>query len=1137
MKIDKKKSLSKVLLVAVLVVAGVLFGVQPTQAAPQTFTVNSTGNGTDANTGDGICETSTPGECTFVAAVRQANENGNPADQDVIEFNIPGAGPHTIPVGYDSIFITQSLFINGYSEPGAVENTAANPEPMNGTLMIEIDGSDTSTGSGVLVVLSDSVEIRGLVMNRGKESQIAVENYQNVIVAGNYLATDITGMATSYNLDTGSGRALDIIRSKNLTIGGTEPEDRNVITGYDGFHVSNYDLPLGDPDIPTDITIQGNNFFVGADSVTPLPPQAEWASVTFRNAKNIIFGGDSAGQGNIVENTVASGVSFGNGVENVVVAGNRIVGNGPSSPSPGILINTFDDCCGGTAADTVKNVRIGGTSVASRNVISDSGGAGIQIVHGEDINVLGNYIGVADDGITPLGNGGIGVNVQESHNVVVGAVDGRNIISDNGSHGVWIDDSSQVTVGNNYIGLAADGITALANIYSGIFVNSSEDVSIGSPSGGNVVGANGSGIQAYYSSRITAQNNYIGIGADGTTSVPNDAAAVYIHDSQELLIGGTGMNEGNLIHNDTVVANNGVTVTSGSNDVSILGNSIYNNPNLGIDLDNNWVTPNDELDPDTGTNDLLNFPGIYDVSASGSDSDISYLLDVPAGDYRIEFFSNDTPDDSGNGQGQTFIGSQNVTSTGSGSQSFVATVSGNAHSNVFATTTEINPDTFSGFGPTSEFGDHVSPPPAYVDIGLTKVLTNPQDMAQSATLTYDFTYTNHGPDAYDLTQHGIPLATPQLLTDFVHPDLLPLNALGAGPVPDSYFIDVGNNDLTCLWGGSGSSALLLGETVNPEYGIVVCWYTGADTELPDNGEISLSIDFQVANDSQLAFSNYGFVPSVGVDPDASTLLDLFEDYPYDLLGVMRDPRAATVNNLAIARSSTDVGVTAQMVNPQDFAPGATIYYDVTLTNRGPAAVNIADYANMDMNLLTGAYFGQYLTLVGSTNPGILCGSAGPGSIAFWGLAAQDHQEYQLFACVDSGSGEVIAPGGTYTIRLQLTVGQNPPSTIGFYAANASVFGDPGALSLVYSIGTATGDILDTLENDNFAHVMLTYNADGDNNSNNGNSPDSSGSSGSGDLSSTGENIKIIALIAIVLLLLGSAASVAVLVRKKYTNAK
>ena len=61
------------------------------------------------------------------------------------------------------------------------------------------------------------------------------------------------------------------------------------------------------------------------------------------------------------------------------------------------------------------------------------------------------------------------------------------------------------------------------------------------------------------------------------------------------------------------VAAAGVSVTSGSNGidtVAILGNSIYGNGGLGIDLGGNGVNLNDPGDTDSGPNNVQNFPVI-----------------------------------------------------------------------------------------------------------------------------------------------------------------------------------------------------------------------------------------------------------------------------------------------------------------------------------------------------------------------------------------------------------------------------------------------------------------------------------------------------------------------------------------------
>ena len=52
------------------------------------------------------------------------------------------------------------------------------------------------------------------------------------------------------------------------------------------------------------------------------------------------------------------------------------------------------------------------------------------------------------------------------------------------------------------------------------------------------------------------------------------------------------------------------------------------------------------------------------ATQTGTNAEINFNLDAADGEndqYRVEFFSNDTPDPSGYGEGQTFLGSTTVT--------------------------------------------------------------------------------------------------------------------------------------------------------------------------------------------------------------------------------------------------------------------------------------------------------------------------------------------------------------------------------------------------------------------------------------------------------------------------------------------
>ncbi len=167
--------------------------------------------------------------------------------------------------------------------------------------------------------------------------------------------------------------------------------------------------------------------------------------------------------------------------------------------------------------------------------------------------------------------------------------------------------------------------------------------------------------------------------------------------------------------------------------MSILGNSIYSNAvgngwfdgtGLGIDLlkfidtspspdgvpdiiQDQGPTLNDTADPDTGPNNYLNFPVIN--AATQTDSTLAVNFDLDAadstdGNYRVEFFANDSTDPSDYGEGQTYLGSTTVNS-GSGQEATLTLANGTdlTGKSITATTTAINNTTTSGFGATSEF--------------------------------------------------------------------------------------------------------------------------------------------------------------------------------------------------------------------------------------------------------------------------------------------------------------------------------------------------------------------------------------------------------------------------------------------------
>jgi parallel beta-helix repeat protein len=162
--------------------------------------------------------------------------------------------------------------------------------------------------------------------------------------------------------------------------------------------------------------------------------------------------------------------------------------------------------------------------------------------------------------------------------------------------------------------------------------------------------------------------------------------------------------------NNTIERNAGPGINisvSGSVNNRFTGNSISDNGGLGIDLNDDGVTANDAGDVDTGFNNLQNFPVLVSAIPDGADTRISGSLNsLPTATFTLEFFSSAAVDPSGNGEGETYLGSAVVTTDGAGDATFSITLSAAAVSAgdwVTATATDSSNN-------TSEFSNAVQVP-------------------------------------------------------------------------------------------------------------------------------------------------------------------------------------------------------------------------------------------------------------------------------------------------------------------------------------------------------------------------------------------------------------------------------------------
>ncbi|HVK14876.1 MAG TPA: hypothetical protein VM597_39425 [Gemmataceae bacterium] len=369
----------------------------------------------------------------------------------------------------------------------------------------------------------------------------------------------------------------------------------------------------------------------------------------------------------------------------------RIVGNyiGTDATGTAVAGNAFN---GVALQSGVSGNVIGGTTVGARNVISGNGFDGVSI-NGPGNRVLGNFIGTTADGTAELGNGGTGVFVGgggATGNVIGGTATGsRNVISGNDGHGVWLTgfDTSGNVVQGNYIGTTADGAAVLGNTLNGVFISylaPNNVVGGNTAAARNVVSGNGGhGVEMFVAgtSGNRVVGNRIGTAAASGADLGNGGDGVrFANGAGGNRVGGAASGTGNVIaHNGGA----GVRVGSGTGN-AVLGNRIFANTGLGIDLGPVGVTPNDFDDPDVGANHLFNFPLLYDahqflvvVPYPGPGVITELVMRVRGSvntetnrTVRIEFFVSPAADPSGHGEGTRFLGATTVTTGGTNTVSF-----------------------------------------------------------------------------------------------------------------------------------------------------------------------------------------------------------------------------------------------------------------------------------------------------------------------------------------------------------------------------------------------------------------------------------------------------------------------------------
>jgi hypothetical protein len=591
-----------------------------------------------------VTNTNDTGVGSFRRAITDANAN---AGLDRIVFNIPGGTVHTIMPLTTFPNITDSVIIDGSTQPGYV-----------GKPLIELNGSLAPVGTNGLVIKAGHSIVRGLVINRFIANDvfsgmgIVLDQKGGNIIEGNYIGTNAAGDTAKGN--GGSGVAIFGASSDNL-IGGTTAAARNVISGntMSGIQISTGSAGSN--------RIKGN--YIGISATT-------WDSVG--NLGNGIFidaigdsvGGDFSVAKNIIADNVMPGIALASNAMNTVIQGNSI-----GWLSGDVTWGNHDN---GIAILGAQNIQIGGPTDEKRNLIAANAYPGIAIVgNAATGNIIeGNWIGgslkIRPTNWALVSGNSIGVYIENAPGNVIGghSVGSGNVISLNFKDGIVIRGSEATgnRIEGNTIGPSGtNSIVDAGNYQNGVFIDNAPN---------NIIGGSDSLYRNYIEGNFW---NGIFINGDGATGnvvkgniigiSPNEPISYYTGNDRDGIvlvasgntIGGDGPFDGNVIAYNQQC---GIFDSTGNHN-TIRRNSIYSNQSLGIDLAPRGFTMNDSLDADAGANDGQNFPILDSARIDYPNSVQIYgrMNSSPNAGLRLDFYKSDTCNASKFGDGKTYIGS------------------------------------------------------------------------------------------------------------------------------------------------------------------------------------------------------------------------------------------------------------------------------------------------------------------------------------------------------------------------------------------------------------------------------------------------------------------------------------------------
>jgi hypothetical protein len=344
--------------------------------------------------------TATAADCSLRGALTAANQT---TAADSIVFDIPStdagfqpaSGHWLILVGNVALpGIEAPVLIDGYSQPGATENTLTPDDGgLNATLKIELRPDGASNQQAGLAISPNFFDqaastIRGLDISRFPV-QIDLHGSSAHRIEGCFLGTDILGTSASITGNSGLGNGIRLSGPGGYVIGGLLPAERNLISGMSSA-ITSFSANNG-------IRIQGN--LIGTDISGTQPIGNRSAAIqstgTLTNAqiggvvgaaRNVVSANSfqaiylSSGNVNAYAGTRIEGNYFGTDV-----SGRRALGNGLNPQSSSQPLATLYVFAGGTCS-----IEFGGTAPGQANLVAYSGAAGVQAATCNGVVARGN---------------------------------------------------------------------------------------------------------------------------------------------------------------------------------------------------------------------------------------------------------------------------------------------------------------------------------------------------------------------------------------------------------------------------------------------------------------------------------------------------------------------------------------------------------------------------------------------------------------------------------------------------------------------------------------------------------------------------------------------------------------------------